>query len=266
MRVAIIGTGKIGTDLFERLNKNVVAFVGRRNVDRGELYHPNGIEYFKEHPNCCEVVFDCTDAHSAIENQRIFKEQGIFVIDMTPSNQGYMCVPFVNCNQLVNNQNISMITCGGQMSIPMIQFIKSNCKKISYVELITQISSSSAGMATRVNIDNYIQTTEYAIKNLLGIDDVKVILVINPGSVRMQSTLNMRVDSYAETEIDTFMSHIQSYIPEYQIAKRPSFISPGVLSVSMYISGNVAGNISIINSAAIQTLKKLDTLKSNESV
>ena len=59
MKVSIIGTGKIGTDLLYKLLKipeyEVVAFVGRRdvikNIPKNVTYHSNGINFFIDNPN-----------------------------------------------------------------------------------------------------------------------------------------------------------------------------------------------------------------------
>ena len=87
-----------------------MAFVGRREcvkkIPDNITYSDKSIEYFILNPKCCDVVFDCTDAYSAIINYKIFFEQGIKVIDLTPSNIGesyipYICCPNTNCPGLV---------------------------------------------------------------------------------------------------------------------------------------------------------------------
>ncbi len=137
----------------------VVAFVGRRESTKklppNVPYKSNGIQYFIDHPGVCDIVFDCTDAYAAMENAKVFLSQNIHVIDMTPSKIGIMCVPNVNCECLRHTQNVNMITCGGQVSIPLLKYLTSSCK-VSYAEVVTQISSESAGMATRINVDKYI--------------------------------------------------------------------------------------------------------------
>ena len=41
-----------------------------------------------------------------------------------------------------------MVTCGGQVSIPILYYM-SKRMNVTYAEVVTQISASSAGMATR---------------------------------------------------------------------------------------------------------------------
>jgi acetaldehyde dehydrogenase len=272
MRVAIIGTGKIGTDLLYKLehtkNVDIVAFVGRRvKQHQPKYYSSDGIDFFINNPNCCDVVFDCTDAQSAIVNNSVFASQGIKVIDLTPSKQGFMCVPNVNCDYVLNKQNISMITCGGQISIPLIYFLTKHCD-VDYVEVVTQISSTSAGMATRMNVDEYIHTTEYAIEHLTGITQTKVVLNINPSAdAYMKTTVLVKTKNFKITQsaFDNFKTIMQSYVQGYNI-EEPLVVSDCVVSIASYIlnlESDLPGNLDIINRAAVQILKKLMTYKLN---
>ena len=100
IKAGIIGTGNIGTDLLLKLRKTdfvePVIFAGRRMESKGiqlaqELniaVTDQGIQYFIDHPNCCDVVYDCTSAKDAKEHAKIFAQQGIKVIDLTPAKVG----------------------------------------------------------------------------------------------------------------------------------------------------------------------------------
>jgi acetaldehyde dehydrogenase len=268
MRVAIIGTGNIGTDLLIKLLKleefEVVGFVGRRpstkSLPCNVKYFDNGIQFFIINPKCCDLVFDCTDAYSAIEHAKIFLEQDIFVIDMTPSKIGRLCVPNINCFSLDTIKNVNMITCGGQVSIPLIKYISSKCK-ITYVEVVTQISSESAGMATRINVDKYIETTENAIKTIIGVPDCKVILNVNPCKTTiMKTTLFFKSFSNCDFgDFENFIKTIKSYIQNYKVTG--TSYENGILMISVDIVGSgdylskYAGNLDVINCAAIEVAK-----------
>lgn len=271
MKVAIIGTGNIGTDLLIKLLKldfvEFVAFVGRRpltkTLPRDVTYSPDGIRFFIEHPNCCDVVFDCTDAYSAAENAQVFFQQGITVIDMTPSKVGQMCVPNVNCGCLTDVKNINMVTCGGQVSIPLLKYINSRCT-VHYAEVVTQISSESAGLATRINIDKYIETTEMAIMSLTDTQKCKVILNVNPcPETYMQTTILMKASSDGDfSDFSEFVNQMKTYVPNYEVTRAPTYTN-GVLMVSVKIIGSgdyisvYSGNLDIINCAAIDITRKL---------
>ena len=272
MKVAIIGTGNIGTDILIKLLKikdvKVVAFVGRRSLTKtlpsNVVYSSKGIDFFKDNVKCCDIVFDCTDAYSAGLNSVVFSSQGIKVIDLTPSKVGKICVPNVNCKLLKNELNINMVTCGGQVSIPLINYFSSKMETIEYVEIITQISSDSAGMATRDNIDKYIETTEKAVKELTKVKECKVILNINPlDTTIMQTTLFIK--SYTPqqdfSDFEYLLCKIIEYIPNYKLNMQPMYITENILMVSVNILGSgdfiskYAGNLDAINCAAIHVLK-----------
>lgn len=276
MKVSIIGTGNIGTDLLFKLLKyeifEIVGFVGRRPSSKilpdGVKYFENGLEFFKENPRCCDLVFDCTDAYSAITNAKIFLEQNIFVVDMTPSKIGRLCVPTINSFSIETVNNVNMITCGGQVSLPLIKYISSKCI-VSYAEVVTQISSDSAGMATRINIDKYIETTENAIKSIIGIQNCKVILNVNPcPTTVMQTSIFFKASKGNFDDFDDFIKTIKSYIPNYEVSSYPSYTND-ILMVSVKILGSgdylskYAGNLDVINCAAIEIAKKVVNSKKN---
>jgi acetaldehyde dehydrogenase (acetylating) len=175
LKVAIIGTGNIGTDLLMKCIRTsyieIVAFVGRRSDSPGIKFanskgvnvSSDGIGYFINNPGCCDVVYDCTNSYDAIENYKIFKKQSIKTIDLTPAKLGDFCVPDINSELILERDNVNMVTCGGQSCLPMLNVIKKFISNIEYIEVVSQIASDSAGLATRINVDEYIFTTKKAI-------------------------------------------------------------------------------------------------------
>lgn len=253
----------------------MVAFVGRRpnskQLPDGVLYSDQSLTFFTKNPTCCEVVFDCTDAATAMKNAPVLLELGIVTIDLTPSKVGRLCVPRVNCECLRHAMNVNMITCGGQASIPLLKYLTSKCTP-SYTEIVTQIASDSAGLATRMNVDSYIHTTEYAIKRLVGIENCKVILNVNPSSETvMQTTVYMKVAPGAcFDDFGVFLSGMQGYVTEYKSAINPTYISEDTLITSIkvigagdYLSRN-AGNLDIINCAAVEVCRILFSYRCKE--
>lgn len=280
MRIAIIGTGNIGTDLLYKVLKiedyTLVAFVGRRastkKLPDNVPYYSNGIQFFIDNPKSCDIVFDCTDAYSASENATVFLDQDITVIDMTPSKIGRMCVPNVNCECLRHVKNVNMVTCGGQVSIPLLKYLTTKCN-ISYAEVVTQISSESAGMATRINVDKYIQTTESAIQNLTGINNCKVILNVNPSpETVMQTTIFLKASPSTFEDFDIFIDTMRKYVRGYTPEIRPTYISDDILMVSVKVYGSedylskYAGNLDVINCAAIEVARKVSSMRDDTFV
>ena len=270
LKVAVIGTGNIGMDLLIKLIKlntvEIVAFVGRRPptkpIPNGINYSPKGINYFIENPRCCQVVFDCTNAENAVFHASVFQEQDITVIDLTPSKIGKMCVPFIG---VPKSDNVNMVTCGGQACIPLLYYLAEKVP-VKYAEVVTQIASDSAGLATRYNIDKYIETTENAIRRFTGITNSKVILNINPlYTTIMQTSVFVQT---AKTDVDfsdfdEFVKKIKSYIPNYAVSVTPTWIAPDTILASVNIMGSgdylskYSGNLDVINCAAIHVLKQI---------
>jgi len=282
LKAGIIGSGNIGTDLLMKMLKSnkidPVIFVGRRSDSDG-IYKASqlgiktstdGIAYFKKTPRCCDVIFDCTNALSAVENNIVFQSQNINVIDLTPSKIGNMCIPIINGDILSTSKNINMITCGGQASIPVLHLI-AECSnyKIEYIEIVSQIASKSAGLATRLNIDQYIHTTEDAIKLFTKCNKCKVILNINPAFpyVDMQTTIFVKSENININELQKKLNDrikkVQTYVPFYEMVMTPIVNDDGILIFSIRIRGigdylpSYAGNLDIINCASIYMAEKL---------
>lgn len=280
LKAAIIGTGNIGTDLLIKSTRSdiiePVVFVGRRESSDGIQRAKSlgiktsidGIDFFKNNSNYCDLVFDCTDAYSAIENYKVFDSQNIKTIDLTPAKIGELCVPLINDDLIITNNNVNMITCGGQASIPLLHLVSKHCDSLEYIEIVSQISSKSAGMATRINIDEYINTTEKAIIKFTKTKKCKVILNLNPAEpcVDMQTTMFLKYKNIDMTnlleEFDKKIKSIKSYVPHYELTSLPS-LNDDILIISIKIKGSgdylpsYAGNLDIINCAALKITEKL---------
>lgn len=281
IKVAILGTGNIGTDLMLKSLKtdfiDIVAFVGRRldsntmqiAKSKGVTISDQGINYFINNPKCCDVVYDCTNAKDAKEHAKIFKDQNIKVIDLTPAKVGDMCVPDINSDLILTEDNVNMITCGGQASMPMLHLISKHCNGLEYIEIVSQIASKSAGMSTRINVDNYIETTKNAITKFTNCKNNKVILNLNPADpcVDMQTTIFIKtknIDFNNLTEkIAEKIEELKTYIPYYELVLPPTFNEHGIVVLSIRVKGTgdylpeYAGNLDIINCAAIKITEKL---------
>jgi len=280
IKAGIIGTGNIGTDLLLKILKTnfiePVIFAGRRldsdgikiAQSKGIKVTDKGIQYFIDNPNSCDVVYDCTSAADAKLHAKVFADQGIKVIDLTPAKVGPLCVPSINSKVILDSGNVNMITCGGQASMPMLNLISKYCDKLEYIEVVSQIASKSAGMATRINIDSYIHTTEMAIKQFTKCDNCKVILNLNPAEpcVDMQTTMflkfqNIDFEDLVE-EIYKKIKELKTYIPHYELVL-PPVINDDILVLSIKVKGTgdylpeYAGNLDIINCAAIEVTKNL---------
>ena len=280
LRVAIIGSGNIGTDLLVKILRSPVLecsiFIGRnlnsvglaKASSLGVRISDQSIQAIVREPDCCDLVFDATSAIQHLAHWPILEKLGKVVIDMTPAKIGAFCVPAVNLAEVSGTQNINMITCGGQASIPLAWAITKAHGEVDYIEIVSSIASRSAGPATRVNIDEYIETTEAALMKFTGCKKAKAILVLNPAQpcIEMQTSVFAKVKipnlEKLNAELSNVISRIQTYVPGYRLVVPPVFENNRI-AVMVRVQGlgdylpKYAGNLDIINCAAIATAEEV---------
>ena len=146
-----------------------------------------------ERPELADIVFDATSAKAHIYNARVLKEAGKQVLDLTPAAIGPIVVPPVNLHEHLEAENINLITCGGQATIPMVHAIH-RVQPVEYAEIVATISSKSAGPGTRANIDEFTQTTTRGIEEVGGAKKGKAIIILNPAEppILMRDTIHVR--------------------------------------------------------------------------
>lgn len=287
IRVAIIGSGNIGVDLCERLLRDddfeVVAIVGRRpdssGLTRFEGRVPHvlagGLDSLLHIANAIDGVFDATSAFDHAAHWSALSPLGKWMIDLTPSHIGSPTVP-VLLDQVegmsVEDQgataNYSMVTCGGQSSAPLLFAAARNAVGIQEVEVSSSIAALSAGPATRLNIDQYIETTENLAAQITGCLRTKAILVLNPADppVMMRTTVTVLAQSIdlegVLRDCDRLVSEIAPSVPGYNVVVAPHSISEMQVVITARVTGagyylpEYAGNLDIINAAAVETARR----------
>lgn len=274
IKVAILGSGNIGTDLLIKVLRShcleCSVFIGRNTFSTGIIKARNlgitvsteGIKYLEKNPFCCDIVFDATSAKAHIVHAPILEELKKFVIDLTPAKVGKMCVPVVNKTDCLKAKNVNMVTCGGQASIPIAYALAKTHPDIEYIEVISSIASRSAGPATRLNLDEYIHTTERAIKEFSGAKQTKAILNLNPAQpcINMQTTLFAKVANpdliNFRNVLQQIVNKVKKYVIGYQILVEPLLENDRIV-VMVRVTGAgdylpaYAGNLDIINCAAL---------------
>jgi acetaldehyde dehydrogenase (acetylating) len=279
VKVAILGSGNIGTDLLIKVLRSsyleCAVFIGRNLSSPGMIkaqltnipVSADGIQYIVENPQCCEVVFDATSSSAHQEHAQILESLGKFTIDLTPAKIGKMCVPVVNMDDILTENNINMITCGGQASVPIAYAIALTHKEIDYLEVVSSIASRSAGSATRLNLDEYIHTTEHALKVFSGAKMTKAILNLNPAQpcIDMQTSIFAKVKKPDINQLQIMVKDIemkvQKYVPGYKIIVNPMMENDRIV-VMVRVKGlgdylpEYAGNLDIINCAALAMAEK----------
>ena len=303
VKVAIIGSGNIGTDLMikiVRLSKRLAmgAFVGidpasdglQRAARLGVPTTAEGIEGLLRMPEFQDIriVFDATSAAVHVKHDQILRAHGKQIIDLTPAALGPFNVPVVNLTENLAADNLNMVSCGGQATIPMVAAV-SRVAPVHYAEIVASISSRSAGPGTRANIDEFTETTSKAIEMVGKARRGKAIIVLNPAEppILMRNTVFVLCDDVDTqaivTSIEQMAAAVREYVPGYRLKQQVQFervspaqavLIPGLgmrhglkVSVFLEVEGAAhylpkhAGNLDIMTSAALSTAERIAQLK-----
>lgn len=245
IKVAIVGSGNIGTDLMIKVmrhGKNIEmgAMVGidpasdglARARRLGVEACDSGVEgliklaIFKD----IDILFDATSAGAHIKHEAMLRKAkpGIRVIDLTPAAIGPYCIPVVNLDEHLGALNLNMVTCGGQATIPMVAAV-SRVAKVHYAEIVASIASKSAGPGTRANIDEFTETTSKAIEVIGGAGKGKAIIVMNPAEppLIMRDTVYCLSEDASEAEVEAsveaMVKAVHAYVPGYRLKQKVQF-------------------------------------------
>jgi acetaldehyde dehydrogenase (acetylating) len=280
VKVAILGSGNIGTDLMLKLLRSkkleLTTVIGidpdsdglKKARELGLKTIDTGINGFLEKPDVADIIFDATSAKAHIRHAKLLKEAGKQVLDLTPAAVGPLVVPSVNIGDHVEANNINLITCGGQATIPMVHAINT-VQSVEYAEIVATISSKSAGPGTRANIDEFTQTTARGIEKIGGAKKGKAIIILNPAEppIIMRDTIHVMVegDVVKEKEITASVlemeKQVQSYVPGYRLRQEPIFDGNRV-TVFIEVEGagdylpKYSGNLDIMTAASVKVAEE----------
>ena len=300
VKAAIIGSGNIGTDLLIKIMRksnilDAAALVGIDPKSDGLARAKRmGIRTFSDGINGLinsdlwkdvQIIFDATSAKAHHYNWKQIKAYpGKKMVDLTPAAIGPYLVPSVNFDKISNQDNVNMVTCGGQATIPIVAAVN-QVSPVYYGEIVASIASKSAGPGTRANIDEFTETTAGAIQEVGGAQKGKAIIILNPAEppLVMRDTV-FTLSKMADTEeirqsIKKMVADIQQYVPGYELHQEVQFDEIPE-SESVFIEGlgyrfglkttvllkvegaghylpKYAGNLDIMTSAAMATGEKM---------
>ena len=277
IKVGIIGPGNIGSDLMYKVMKSknlqmhlMTGIVESEGIKRagglGFKTSIKGVDAVAEDPEV-RIVFDATSAKAHLHNSPILKAAGKIAVDMTPAAVGPYVVPCVNLDKLTNEVDFNMVTCGGQATVPIAHAIN-RAADAEYVEIVSCISSKSAGPGTRANIDEFTETTARALRVVGGADRSKAIIVLNPAEppLMMTNTVYALVKNPDEKKIvqsvNDIIREVQGYVPGYRL-RVPPVIDGNKVTVIIEVEGagdflpSYSGNLDIINQAAVAVADRL---------
>jgi len=242
-KVAVIGSGNIGTDLMIkvlRLSEDLEmgAMVGidpdsdglRRAQRLGVPTTAGGVRGLLDMPGFDDiaVVFDATSATAHLDNARLLASHGKRLVDLTPAAVGPFVVPAVNLREHLDGPNVNMVTCGGQATIPIVAAVSATTP-VLYAEIVASIASKSAGPGTRANIDEFTETTAKALQVVGGANRAKAIIVLNPADppLIMRDTVHCLIGEAdlpdVERGIIAMVDAVAAYVPGYRLKQRVQF-------------------------------------------
>lgn len=315
-KVAIIGSGNIGTDLMIKVLRTsdtleMGAMVGIDPESDG-LARAARLKVPTTHEGVdglmamdgfddIEIVFDATSAGAHKSNAAKLSAHGKKMVDLTPAAIGPFVVPAVNLDEHIGLDNVNMVTCGGQATIPIVAAV-SRVTEVPYAEIVASIASKSAGPGTRANIDEFTETTSHAIEAVGGAWKGKAIIILNPAEppLIMRDTVFCLVNDPDESQqaairesILEMVESVSAYVPGYRLKQEVQFqrlpegepvhtlLGKGVgevavthkVAVFLEVEGAAhylpayAGNLDIMTAAALRTGEKIaEQMKSDVKV
>ncbi|MFG1918519.1 acetaldehyde dehydrogenase (acetylating) [Micromonospora sp. NPDC048898] len=277
LSAGVLGAGLIGVDLAVKVERSAaldLRLVAGRTADSPGLKRAarlglpaasRGLSSLADLDEPLDVVFDATNAGSHAEHAEALAPLGTLLIDLTPSRIGRMVVPTVNGAEAAAHRDLNMVSCGGQASVPIVRAI-TRAHRIDYVEVVATAATLSVGRGTRLNLDEYVETTQDALREFTGVGDVKAILNVSPA--RPPATFRVAMSLVGEglthesvhPLVASAAADVRAFATGYRVTScivndNKAFIAVEVTSAGDQIPA-YAGNLDIINSAAIRVAER----------
>ena len=274
--VAIIGAGDIATDLTMKL-------LGGDG--------PLTLAAMGDMPDFADIklVFNATGATDNTQSLSGLADAGVRILDLTGDGIGPYCVPAVNIDEHLDAPNLNLATCGAQASVPIVAAV-AKTGIVSYAEIVTSISTKSAGPGMRAAIDTFTETTAAAARVVGGAQRSKAVMLLSPADppILMRNTVFCLVEGLPgepadqqriEADVLAMVDDVRAYVPGYRLKHRVQF-ETFTATDALYIpetgkfigtrvsvlieiacAGNHlpahAGNIDIMTSAAVAAAERI---------
>ncbi|WP_067726941.1 acetaldehyde dehydrogenase (acetylating) [Oceanobacillus damuensis] len=240
MKVAILGSGNIGTDLMYKILKNdgtmelsLVAGIDpesdglRRAREAGIGASHEGIKEILEDQEI-KIVFDATSAKAHIKAAEQLRAAGKMAVDLTPAAVGPYLVPPVNLNDHIEAKNVNMVSCAGQATTPLVHAV-SRVVPVHYAEMIATVASRAIGPGTRQNVDEFTRTTANSLVKVGGARTARAIPVFNPAEppIMMANTVYAAINEKdfdfdaIKKSINDMIEDVSEYVPGYRLKAEP---------------------------------------------
>ena len=239
IKVGILGSGNIGTDLMYKILKNdgnmELALLAGIDAESEGLARARELRIATSHHGLdailedseIKIVFDATSAKAHMQNADRIRAAGKMAVDLTPAAIGPFVVPTVNLHEHIEEMNVNLISCGGQATTPLVHAVN-RIVPVHYAEVITTAASLSIGPGTRHNVDEFTQTTANALHKIGGAKISRAIPVFNPAQppVNMSNTVYAVIKEEIDEEkirssVESIVAEISSYVPGYRLKSAP---------------------------------------------
>jgi len=271
LRVAVLGTGLIGIDLVTKIQRSPLLecglVVGRDSQAHGlrtaaGLGCPTaagGIRALVD-AEPFDIVFDASNAMSHAEHWAYLEPLGSVLIDLTPSMVGHPVAPTVNGAEALEHRNVNLISCGGQAAIPILHALAQHYRP-EYVEVVTTAATAGIGRATRLNLDEYVATTQASVRLFTGVPAVKTMVNVSPAAPPppFRVAMSLLGSGYELEPVRRLAAaaaaEVRAFAAGYSITSCTVTDDRAFVAVQVAAAGDrlprYAGNVDIINSAAV---------------
>jgi acetaldehyde dehydrogenase len=274
LRVLIIGSGNIGTDLMAKVGRSpLLELVGVAGIDpasaglaraaaAGVATSSEGLEELLGRVSDVDLAFDATSAAAHAAHAEILAQRGIASVDLTPAALGPPVIPAVNLEAHFDAPDVNLVTCGAQATVPVVAAI-AEVTDLPYAEIVSSISARSAGPGTRANIDEFTLSTGRSLELVGGAETGKAIIILNPADppVLMRNAIYADIPGADEAAVTAAVERavdaVAGYVPGFRLAAPPN-LHEGVMTVLLEVKGagdylpEYAGNLDIMTSAAVR--------------
>ena len=244
-KVAIIGSGNIGTDLMIKVVRlsGSLEMAAMAGIDPGSdglaraarmdvpttdggvdgLMAMDGFEDVR-------IIFDATSAKAHVANAARLAPYGKRLVDLTPAAIGPYVVPPVNLGGRLQDDaaDLNLVSCGGQATIPIVYAV-SRVTPVPYAEIVASIASRSAGPGTRANIDEFTETTAAGIETVGGAGRGKAVIILNPAEppLIMRDTVFCLIGdadhAAIRASVAEMVERVTEYVPGYRLKQEVQF-------------------------------------------
>ncbi|MGQ4465279.1 acetylating acetaldehyde dehydrogenase [Streptomyces violaceoruber] len=278
LNTAVLGTGPLGLDLIDRIHAspylNSPLVVGHRPGSRGLaqaaglgcVTRSGGIDAVLDADRSVDIVFDATNAFAHPAHWDKLADTGAILIDLTPTTTGTLIVPTVNGHRAAEHQHIGLVSCSGQAALPILHAVTSRYPAAA-VEMVATAASASVGRASRLNLDEYLDTTQQAIRDFTHAPDAKTMINISAATpappFRVAITV-ITADPAPADDITTLTASVEqkmrALVPGYRVTSctsedRTVRVVVEVTATRSRIPVH-AGNLEVISAAAIHAAEQ----------